>query len=104
MKLKLLQQLHSNKQAQKHKTRAQIASVFSMEHNQKRQTKPNILKLKKRKPLWKEIALLAATSMSIWGISHVGLNFSAYAQIAEFKMQTLQASLFEKPMKFDPAL
>lgn len=99
MKFELLKQLHANKHQQKHATRAQIAQVFSKTHNSNRATKPATLKLKKRKPLWKELATLAATSLCIWGMSHVGLNFSAYAQIAEFKMQTLQASLFEKEVE-----
>ncbi|PID70509.1 hypothetical protein CSB37_02365 [bacterium DOLZORAL124_38_8] len=93
MSLQTIQALHRAKHAHKQTTRKQIAQVFAHKHNQQRQ----FLRLKKKRPLWKELAILATTSLSIWGISHVGLNFSAYAQIAEFKTKQLTANLFTKP-------
>jgi LPXTG-site transpeptidase (sortase) family protein len=62
------------------------------------------LKLKKRRPLWKDMMMFAATTMSVWGVSHVALNYSAFAEIANFKLQTSITNLEEKiAEKFKPA-
>ena len=56
---------------------------------------PFNFKLQRRRPLWKDMATFAATSMAIWGLSHVAMNFSAFAEIAEFKVNNLKASITE---------
>ncbi len=53
------------------------------------------LKLKKRRPLWKEMAIFMVTTISVWGVSHVALNYSAFAEIASFKLQTSITELKE---------
>lgn len=57
------------------------------------------LKLKKRRPLWKDMMIFAATTMGVWGFSHVALNYSAFADIASFK---IQASIINLQKKFEP--
>ena len=54
------------------------------------------LKLKKRRPLWKDMAMFMVTTISVWGVSHVALNYSAFAEIANFKLQTSITNLKEK--------
>ncbi len=64
-------------------------------------TSPFDFKLKKRRPLWKDMATFATTSLAIWGLSHVGMNYSAFAEIAEFKVNKLAASVVES---FEPEI
>jgi LPXTG-site transpeptidase (sortase) family protein len=60
-------------------------------------SKPNFnLKLKRRRPLWKDIMVFAGTTMSIWGISHVAMNYAAFAEIANYKIQTSITNIKEK--------
>ncbi len=81
------------------------------EHLRNSQRQPNSihsnnfkLKLKKRRPLWKDIMMFAATTMSVWGVSHIALNYSAFAEIASFKLQTSITNLEEKfAKKLKPA-
>ncbi len=54
----------------------------------RKQQKDFQLKLKKRRPLWKEMAIFMVTTISVWGVSHVALNYSAFAEITNFKLQT----------------
>ena len=51
--------------------------------------------LEKRRPLWQDIAYFAGFVMMVYGFVHVGLNHNAYAQIAQFKFDTLKASVLE---------
>lgn len=51
--------------------------------------------LERRRPLWKDIAYFTGFSLFIYGLVHVGLNSSAYSQIAEFKYGQLKASVLE---------
>lgn len=61
------------------------------------------LRLKKRRPLWKDLAVFAITTVGVWGISHIGMNYSAFAEIASFKIQTsitnLQKQFEPEPIK-----
>lgn len=56
---------------------------------------PFNFKLRKRRPLWKDMMTFASTSMAIWGMSHVAMNYSAFADIAEYKVGELTASIVE---------
>lgn len=56
-------------------------------------TSPFDFKLRRRRPLWKDIAAFGATSLAMWGISHVALNFAAFAEITEYKTKNLTASV-----------
>jgi len=58
-------------------------------------TSPFNFKLRRRRPLWKDIATFGATSLVLWGVSHVALNFSAFAEITEYKAKNLTASVVE---------
>ena len=58
-------------------------------------TSPFDFKLRRRRPLWKDIAVFGATSLAMWGISNVALNFSAFAEITEYKTKNLTASVVE---------
>jgi len=51
--------------------------------------------LEKRRPLWQEIVYFAGFSLLMYGLVHVGLNSSAYSEIAEFKFGQLKASVLE---------
>jgi sortase A len=53
------------------------------------------LKLKKRRPLWKDLMMFTATTMGVWMFSHVAMNYDAFAQIATFKIQTSITNLQE---------
>ena len=57
------------------------------------------LKLKKRRPIWKDMAMFMVTTISVWGVSHVAMNYSAFAEIANFKLQTSITNLQEKSMR-----
>ncbi len=46
--------------------------------------------LQKRKPMWKEMSLFVLSVLCFWGGSHIALNYSAYSQIAEFKIDAIQ--------------
>ncbi len=41
------------------------------------------------------MAIFAVTTLGFWGMTHVGMNISAYSQIADFKVQELKTSVFE---------
>ncbi len=58
-------------------------------------TSPFNFKLRRRRPLWKDIAVFGATSLAMWGISHVALNFAAFAEITEYKAKNLSTSVIE---------
>ncbi len=58
-------------------------------------TLPFDFKLRRRRPLWKDVAVFGATSLMMWGISHVALNFSAFATITEYKVKNLTASFVQ---------
>ena len=51
--------------------------------------------LEKRRPLWKDMAYFAGFAFFIYGATHVGLNSSAYSEIASFKFGQLKASVLE---------
>ncbi|MBT3349512.1 sortase [bacterium] len=53
-------------------------------------------RVKKRRPLWKDLAVFAMTTIGVWSVTQVGMNFSAYSQIADFKISELKTSVFEK--------
>lgn len=58
-------------------------------------TLPFDFKLRRRRPLWKDLVVFGATSLVMWGISHVALNFSAFAEITEYKVKNLTASFVQ---------
>lgn len=97
-----------------HKDQLHFGHYWEYSQNKKRQTnaisssrknKDFSLKLKKRRPLWKDMAMFVVTTISVWGVTHVGMNYSAFAQIANFKLQTSITNLQEtfnlksKPVK-----
>ncbi len=51
------------------------------------------LKQKKKRALWKDALLFAGSVGFFWGAAHVGLNYSAYAEITAFKFNNLKASV-----------
>jgi len=51
--------------------------------------------LEKRRPLWKDLAYFAGFAFFIYGATHVGLNSSAYSEIASFKFGALKASVLD---------
>lgn len=51
--------------------------------------------LKPRRRWWKECTLFCATVFSVWGGTHLFLNFAAFAEIAEYKFETLKASVID---------
>lgn len=53
------------------------------------------LKLKSRRPLWKDLIMFTVTTIGVWGFSHVAMNYSAFAQIATYKLQTSITNLQE---------
>lgn len=53
------------------------------------------LNLKPKRPLWQEIALFCLVTTGVWGTTHVVLNYSAFAEIAQYKAKALQASVLE---------
>ena len=50
-------------------------------------------KLKQKKPLWQEVLVFMITIGSVWGATHLGMNSDAYAQISQYKYDTLKASV-----------
>lgn len=48
---------------------------------------------KPKRPLWKDVLLFFVTVGSVWGMTHVFLNYDAFAQITKFRMNKLQASV-----------
>jgi LPXTG-site transpeptidase (sortase) family protein len=58
-------------------------------------TAPFDFKLRRRRPLWRDMAAFGATSLIMWGISHVVLNFSAFAEITEYRAKNLTASVID---------
>lgn len=56
---------------------------------------PFDFKLRRRRPLWKDMATFGCVALAFWGMSHVTLNFSAYTAIASHRVSELQASLIE---------
>lgn len=66
----------------------------------------NFKNLERRRPLWKDIAYFAGFSFFVYGLILVGLNSSAYSQIATFKYGQLKASVMEVRSEmnlFEPA-
>ncbi len=54
------------------------------------------LQMKKKRPLWKDLMIFAGTTISVWGFSHLALNYAAFAEIANYKLQTTITNLQEK--------
>jgi len=54
------------------------------------------IKTRPPRPWWKDAILFCGTVFSVWGGTHLFLNFDAFAQIANFKFQTLKTSVVEK--------
>jgi sortase A len=52
------------------------------------------IQMKERAPLWKDLVNFFGLSLVIWGGIMIGMNYDAYAQIVNFKVQNLQASIF----------
>lgn len=99
---KRVRKYHAKKYETKKDIRGQVSGVFIGNHqsqyNRIREHQGNFqLKLKKRRPLWQEMTLFLAVSLIAWGASQVGMNYPAYSQIAEFKFNTLKASLIPTP-------
>ncbi len=63
------------------------------EIEEQEKTVPFNFKLKRRRPFWKDLATFGATSLVMWGISNVALNFSAFAEITEYKAKSLTTSV-----------
>lgn len=59
-------------------------------------------KIKKRRPLWKDLAIFCLTTLGAWGMTHVGMNISAYSQIVEYKAEQMQASVFSPKKEETP--
>ncbi len=66
--------------------------------------------LKPKRPLWKEVVTFCVTVLSVWGGTHLVLNYGAFAQIAEYKFENLKTSVVDvfteepvdaMPMKLD---
>ena len=66
--------------------------------------------LKPRRPFWKDVVTFCATVLSVWGGTHVVLNYGAFAQIAEYELKNLKTSVIDvfaeepvstMPMKLD---
>ena len=53
------------------------------------------LGLRPKRGLCSEISMFCATVFGLWGLTHVTLNYSAFAEIAEFEVGQLQASVLE---------
>lgn len=53
------------------------------------------LNLKPKRPLWQEISIFCLVTTSLWGISHAFLNYSAFAEITQYKMKVLQSSVIK---------
>ena len=49
---------------------------------------------KKQRPFWKDALMFCFTVSLVWSGTHVVLNYGAFAQMAEYKVETLKASLF----------
>ncbi len=63
------------------------------------------LELKSKKPLWKEFLVFCCTVVCVWGSTHVFMNYSAFAEIATFKLNTLKTSVMEnlENLQYSPA-
>jgi LPXTG-site transpeptidase (sortase) family protein len=59
-------------------------------------------KLKKRNPLWRDLLLFAVSVGCFWGGAHIALNYSAYSQIAEFKLEQVQEKSFASTVEAKP--
>lgn len=53
------------------------------------------LNLKPKRPMWQDIALFCVVTISVWSFSHVFMNYSAFAEIAQYKAKVLRASVLE---------
>jgi len=51
--------------------------------------------LKRRRPLWLDAMLFIGVVFMVWGGTHIFMNRSAFSQIAQFKYETIKASLFD---------
>lgn len=58
--------------------------------------------VKKRRPLWQRMILFASTFMLLWGTTHVGMNYSAYSQLAEFRIKEFVASVTTPEVSAEP--
>ncbi len=54
------------------------------------------LGFKPKRPWWKDLVLFCSTVSGVWGVTHVALNYDAFAQIAQFKVEKFRASVFEE--------
>lgn len=73
-------------------TRKQLSNLLG---NHEKNRKMFSLTLKKRPPLWKHALTATTFSLGVWMMSHVAMNYEAYAQIATFKAKTLTASVID---------
>lgn len=55
--------------------------------------KSNLKSLEKKRPLWRDLLSTALTVTIVWGGTHLSLNYSAYASLAEFQYKDLKASV-----------
>lgn len=53
------------------------------------------LNLNPKRPLWQEITLFCLVTTGVWGTTHILLNYSAFAEIAQYKAKVLQTSVVE---------
>jgi LPXTG-site transpeptidase (sortase) family protein len=51
--------------------------------------------LQPKRPFWKDLAMFCLTVSLVWSGTHLVLNYGAFAQMAEYKVETLKTSLFE---------
>ncbi len=49
--------------------------------------------LKKKAPLWKDILHFCIMVVGVWGVTHLVMNYSAYAEIIGFRYKTLRSSV-----------
>jgi len=54
------------------------------------------LGLKPKRPWWKDLVLFCTTVSGVWGVTHVALNYDAFAQITQYKFEELKASVFNE--------
>jgi LPXTG-site transpeptidase (sortase) family protein len=57
----------------------------------------------KKRPFWKDALMFCFTVCFVWSGTHVVLNYGAFAQMADYKVENLKASLFDTVENTEPA-
>ncbi|HEY5714345.1 MAG TPA: sortase [Candidatus Gracilibacteria bacterium] len=53
------------------------------------------IELRKKRPFWKEVVICAVYSVGLWAVIQGAMNFSAYAQIIQFKAESATEQVVE---------